>query len=91
MVFARWPTLGSGKQRLGKDIGAVEALRFQRSTLALMLRRLGADRRWITWLHSSRKMMPGFRIYGDYGYDYNSCYVLTPYGYQWVCGNYGYY
>ena len=50
VVFARWPTLGSGKRRLSKDIGAVEALRFQRSTLALMLRRLGADRRWITWL-----------------------------------------
>jgi hypothetical protein len=23
-----------------------------------------------------------------YGYDSTSCYVLTPYGYQWVCGNY---
>lgn len=28
----------------------MEALRFQRATLALILRRLGADRRWITWL-----------------------------------------
>jgi rSAM/selenodomain-associated transferase 1 len=50
VVFARWPCLGSGKRRLGKDIGAVHALRFQRSMLALILRRLGADRRWITWL-----------------------------------------
>jgi hypothetical protein len=23
-----------------------------------------------------------------YSYDSNSCYVLTPYGWQWVCSNY---
>lgn len=50
VIFAKWPGLGSAKRRLSKDIGAVEALRFQRATLARMLRRLGTDRRWITWL-----------------------------------------
>lgn len=50
VLFARWPQLGTGKRRLAKDVGAVQALRFQRVTLALLLRRIGRDRRWITWL-----------------------------------------
>jgi hypothetical protein len=34
----------------------------------------------------------GYDYYPDFGYDYaygdDSCYLLTPYGYQWVCGSY---
>jgi rSAM/selenodomain-associated transferase 1 len=50
VIFTRQPRLGSGKRRLAQDIGQVAALRFQRAMLSLLLRRLGRDRRWITWL-----------------------------------------
>jgi rSAM/selenodomain-associated transferase 1 len=50
VIFARHPRLGTGKRRLARDVGAVQALRFQRVMLALTLRRLGRDRRWTTWL-----------------------------------------
>ena len=50
VIFARRPRLGSGKRRLARDIGAIEALRFQRVMLARLLRRLGRDPRWTTWL-----------------------------------------
>jgi len=42
--------MGTGKRRLAADIGAAEALRFQRHCLASILRRLAPDRRWKTWL-----------------------------------------
>jgi len=35
---------------LARDIGAIEALRFQRVMLAGLLRRLARDPRWTTWL-----------------------------------------
>jgi hypothetical protein len=50
IVFTRKPRLGAGKRRLARDIGPVAALRFQYVMLSLMLRRLGRDRRWTTWL-----------------------------------------
>lgn len=50
VVFARLPRLGAGKRRLAKGVGAVEALRFQRTMLGITLRRLSRDQRWITWL-----------------------------------------
>ena len=50
VVFARFPRLGAGKRRLAKDVGEIEAYRFQRATLAATLRRVGRDRRWMTWL-----------------------------------------
>lgn len=50
VIFARLPRLGTGKRRLAAGIGAVQALRFQRVTLALTLGRLGGDPRWTTWL-----------------------------------------
>jgi rSAM/selenodomain-associated transferase 1 len=50
VIFTRQPRLGSGKRRLARDIGRVAALRFQRAMLSLLLRRLGRDRRWTTWL-----------------------------------------
>ncbi len=50
VVFARAPRLGRTKRRLAAGIGATEALRFYRLTLAGLLRRLGDDPRWTTWL-----------------------------------------
>ena len=50
VVFTRLPRLGAGKRRLAVDIGSMAALRFQRVTFAAILRRLGGDRRWRTWL-----------------------------------------
>lgn len=46
VLFARVPRLGRGKNRLARDIGASAALRFERGMLAMLLRRLGRDRRW---------------------------------------------
>ena len=46
VLFARAPRLGAGKRRLARDIGDVAAVRFERLMIALLLRRLGADRRW---------------------------------------------
>ena len=46
ILFVRQPRLGVGKRRLARDIGDVAALRFERTMLALMVRRLGRDRRW---------------------------------------------
>ena len=50
VLFTRWPQLGKGKRRLAAGIGPVQALRFQRVSLALNLRRLGHDPRWRLWL-----------------------------------------
>lgn len=50
VVFARRPRLGRVKTRLAADIGAVEALRFYRTTLDGVCRRLAGDGRWTTWL-----------------------------------------
>jgi uncharacterized protein len=50
VIFARMPRLGQGKRRLALDIGAFAALRFQRVMLTQLLRRLGYDGRWATWL-----------------------------------------
>ena len=46
VVFARAPSLGTGKRRLARDIGDLAALGFERHMLARLLRRLGRDRRW---------------------------------------------
>lgn len=50
VIFARAPRLGAVKRRLAREIGAVEALRFYRASLDGLLRRVGRDRRWRTWL-----------------------------------------
>ncbi|MGE0723342.1 MAG: TIGR04282 family arsenosugar biosynthesis glycosyltransferase [Alphaproteobacteria bacterium] len=50
IVFLRAPSLGRGKRRLARDIGAVPALAFQRTQVACLLRRLGRDPRWRTML-----------------------------------------
>jgi uncharacterized protein len=46
VLFLRAPMLGAGKRRLARDVGDVAAVGFERSMLALLLRRLGRDRRW---------------------------------------------
>jgi glycosyltransferase A (GT-A) superfamily protein (DUF2064 family) len=50
IIFARLLRLGTGKRRLAAQIGPVEALRFQRWALSSLVRRLGRDPRWTTWL-----------------------------------------
>ena len=50
VIFARRPQLGVGKRRLAQGAGALTAWRFQRLMLARLLRRLGPDPRWVTWL-----------------------------------------
>jgi hypothetical protein len=46
VLFVRAPLLGSGKRRLARDIGDVAAVQFERSMIALLLRRLAKDGRW---------------------------------------------
>src|SRR5262249_50593941 len=46
VLFVRAPELGRGKRRLAREIGDIAAVRFERAMLALLLHRLGHDRRW---------------------------------------------
>jgi uncharacterized protein len=46
VLFVRAPQLGSGKRRLAREIGDVATVRFERLMIAVLLRRLGRDRRW---------------------------------------------
>lgn len=50
VVFARTPRFGTVKRRLAADLGALRALAFYRTQLWSLLRRVGRDRRWTTWL-----------------------------------------
>ncbi len=50
VIFARAPRLGTVKRRLARDVGALAAWRFHRNTTGALLRRLGHDPRWTTWL-----------------------------------------
>lgn len=50
VIFARHPRLGAGKRRLAAEVGELEALRFQRAALQGLVRRLGRDPRWRTWI-----------------------------------------
>ncbi len=50
VVFVKAPRLGTVKRRLAADIGDLAAWRFYRDNAAGLLRRLGRDRRWRTWL-----------------------------------------
>ena len=46
VLFVRAPLLGRGKRRLAREIGDLAALRFERSMIALLLRRFAKDGRW---------------------------------------------
>ena len=50
VIFARAPRRGTVKRRLAADIGTGPALAFYRRTLHDIVRRLGNDPRWRTWL-----------------------------------------
>ncbi len=50
VVMARAPRLGAVKRRLARDLGDLAAWRFYRMTAGRLLRELGADPRWHTWL-----------------------------------------
>ncbi|MDJ0893665.1 MAG: TIGR04282 family arsenosugar biosynthesis glycosyltransferase [Alphaproteobacteria bacterium] len=50
VVFVKLPRLGAVKRRLAAGIGDVAAYRFYRETTASLLRRVGRDPRWRTWL-----------------------------------------
>lgn len=53
VIFARRPLLGVGKRRLAAAIGDVEAVRFQRTAVDGLLRRLAVDPRWTTTVATS--------------------------------------
>ena len=46
VLFVRAPQWGVGKRRLAREVGDAAALRFERTMLGLLLRRLGGDRHW---------------------------------------------
>jgi len=50
VIMAKAPQIGRVKTRLAHGIGSVGAWAFYRHTLAMVSRRLAADRRWVTWL-----------------------------------------
>lgn len=50
VIFARRPVYGVGKRRLAAEVGDLEALRFQRAALGVLVERLKRDRRWRTWV-----------------------------------------
>src|SRR5512134_1272599 len=50
VAFVKAPRLGRVKSRLARDIGAVAAWKFYRTTTASVLRPLGRDDRWFRWL-----------------------------------------
>lgn len=47
------PQAGRVKTRLARDIGTAQATYFYRNMMSAVVRRLGADRRWETWLSIS--------------------------------------
>ncbi|AMJ63209.1 TIGR04282 family arsenosugar biosynthesis glycosyltransferase [Bosea sp. PAMC 26642] len=50
VIMVKAPIVGRAKTRLARQIGAIEALRFYRTAMAALLRRLGGDPRWRTIL-----------------------------------------
>ena len=61
VLFVKAPRLGAVKTRLSADIGALQAWRFYRSSVAGILRRLGRDRRWLCrlWVTPDRFALSG--------------------------------
>ncbi len=50
VIFCKEPVAGRVKSRLARSVGVTEATRCQRVLLSALLRRLGGDARWTTWL-----------------------------------------
>ncbi|GAB3122123.1 TIGR04282 family arsenosugar biosynthesis glycosyltransferase [Novispirillum itersonii] len=63
ILFGKRPRYGTGKTRLARRIGALQALRFQQRQLSGLLRTLGRDRRWQTVLALS-PAADGLRLSG---------------------------
>ncbi len=62
VIFARTPRVGQGKRRLARDVGELAAFRFQYAMRAQLLRDLGRDSRWRTWLaFTPDHLRPGSR------------------------------
>jgi hypothetical protein len=95
VIFTRYPRMGTGKKRLADQIGAVEALRFQRIVLTNTVRRLVDDRRWTTWLAitpdrsgpwpSTCRIIP--QGYGDLGERLSRLVVRLPTGPVLILGS----
>ena len=49
-IFTRAPMIGAVKRRLAADVGDIDAWRFHRENSRDLVRRLGGDVRWQTWL-----------------------------------------
>jgi len=77
VLFVRAPQLGGGKRRLAREIGDVATVRFERLMIALLLRRLAADRRWKLRIavtpdkarHHARRWRRGVEAIGQGGGD----------------------
>lgn len=50
VIFARAPQFGRVKQRLAREVGAAETMRFYRATLDRQIAALSRDPRWTVWL-----------------------------------------
>jgi len=50
ILFVKAPRYGAVKTRLARDVGRLNAWTFYRRALGRIVRRLGRDRRWQTWL-----------------------------------------
>jgi uncharacterized protein len=50
VAFVKAPRLGRVKSRLARDIGAVAAWHFYRTTMTSVLRKLDGSGRWLKWL-----------------------------------------
>lgn len=50
MIFLKAPQRGAVKTRLARTVGRATAWRFYRDTSARLVRELGGDMRWTTWL-----------------------------------------
>lgn len=56
VIFCKEPVAGRVKTRLAREIGVIEATRFQRVMLRNLAHRLGSDPRWRIWLMVSPDM-----------------------------------
>lgn len=96
VVFARAPRLGTVKRRLARHIGDRAALRFHGGTLARLLRRLAADRRFRTVVsvtpdHAELRLPPRIaRIQqgrGDIGQRMHRAFAAYPRGRVVIIGS----
>lgn len=73
VIMARAPRLGAVKRRLARDVGMLAAWRFYRGNTAALLRRLGCDSRWRSWL----AITPDRGVITGRGPWFHSCPVIS--------------